>query len=84
MLISKMMKNYLIGLHKKNYEYDQRKYTLIIQNINDNIKVKQAELSEYKDEETINKINEQLKSLLGKIANENIQKGLQIKKSDIK
>lgn len=69
--LNKMMKKYLIGIHKKNYEYEQRKYTLIIQNINDNIKVKQTELSETKDEENINKINDQIKILIEKIEDYN-------------
>jgi hypothetical protein len=61
-----MMKRYLMNMHKKNYEYEQRKYEMVIKNMLDNIKVKKDELKEYvsnNDEKMISRINEQIKSL---------------------
>jgi hypothetical protein len=45
--LNSMMKSYLMKMHKKNYEYEQRKYEMIIKNMVDNIKVKEEELKEY-------------------------------------
>jgi 16S rRNA G527 N7-methylase RsmG len=66
-----------MNMHKKNYEYEQRKYEMIIKNMLDNIKVKEEELNEYisnKDENMILKITEQIKQLEEKIKeyNENL------------
>ena len=68
--LNKMMENYLVGMQKKNYDFEQRKYSMIINNVNDNIKIKQDELKEHEDkndEKMVKKINEQLKSLMEKL-----------------
>jgi hypothetical protein len=69
--LNTMMQKYLIGMHKKNYDFDQRKFTMIINNYDDNIKIKTDELKEYeekKDDIMITKINDQIKNLLEKKA----------------
>ena len=68
--LNNMMKLYLMNMHKKNYEYEQRKYEMIIKNMVDNIKVKEDELKEYISTENDNmilKITEQIKQLEEKI-----------------
>lgn len=68
--LNNMMKIYLMNMHKKNYEYEQRKYEMIIKNMIDNIKVKEDELKEYisnENENMILKITEQIKQLENKI-----------------
>jgi DNA repair exonuclease SbcCD ATPase subunit len=69
--LNTMMQKYLIGMHKKNYDFDQRKFSMIISNYDDNIKIKTDELKEYeekKDDVMITKINDQIKNLLEKKA----------------
>lgn len=69
--LNNMMQKYLINMHKKNYDFDQRKYTMIIKNYDDNIKIKTDELKEYEekqDDVSISKINNQIKNLLEKQA----------------
>lgn len=85
--LNNMMKLYLMNMHKKNYEYEQRKYEMIIKNMLDNIKVKEEELNEYisnKDENMILKITEQIKQLEEKIKeyNENL-KSINVKLNNI-
>ena len=70
--LNNMMKVYLMNMNKKNYEYEQRKYEMIIKNMTDNIKVKENELIEYisnenENESIILKIKEQIKQLEEKI-----------------
>ncbi len=68
--LNKMMENYLVGMQKKNYDFEHRKYTMIINNVNDNLKTKQEELKEYEeknDEKMIKKVNEQMKALQDKL-----------------
>ena len=65
-----MMKLYLMNMHKKNYEYEKRKYEMIIKNMLDNIKIKEEELNEFistKNENMILKIKEQIIQLEEKI-----------------
>lgn len=69
--LNKMMQKYLINMHKKNYDFDQRKFSMIINNYDDNIKIKTGELKEFEekqDDVMINKINDQIKNLLEKKA----------------
>jgi hypothetical protein len=69
--LNTMMQRYLISMHKKNYDFDQRKFTMIISNYDDNVKIKRDELKEYeekKDDVMITKINDQIKNLLEKKA----------------
>jgi len=67
--LNNMMKNYLTMMHKKNYDYDKRKYEMVIKNLNDNINIKREELSQYEnDEEQSRRIDEQINSQLKKIA----------------
>lgn len=67
--LNKIMERYLISMHRKNYEYEQRKYNLVIQNMNENIDIKMNELKELEEdteeskEEMIRKVKNQLKSL---------------------
>lgn len=68
--LNKMMENYLVGMQKKNYDFEQRKYSMIINNVNDNLKIKQDELKEHEeknDEKMIKKVNEQIKTLQDKL-----------------
>jgi hypothetical protein len=68
--LNTMMKLYLMNMHKKNYEYEQRKYEMVITNMQDNIKVKQDELKEYlskNDEKMILRTQDQIKTLEEKI-----------------
>jgi len=69
--LNTIMQKYLISMHKKNYDFDQRKFTMIINNYDDNIKIKTDELKEYeekKDDVMITKINDQIKNLQDKKA----------------
>jgi hypothetical protein len=69
--LNTMMQKYLINMHKKNYDFEQRKYSMIINNYDDNIKIKRDELKEYEekqDDVLITKINDQIKNLLEKKA----------------
>lgn len=69
--LNKTMENYLMGLHRKNHEYEQRKYEMIIKNITDNISVKKEELKEYveKDDQImVKKINGQIDTMVEKIS----------------
>ena len=64
--LNTMMKLYLMNMHKKNHEYEQRKYEMVIKNMADNIKIKNEELLEYlskNDDKMISKTQEQIKNL---------------------
>ena len=68
--LNTMMKLYLINMHRRNYEYEQRKYEMIIKNMTDNIKVKDDELKEYlskNDDNMISQTQEQIKNLEEKV-----------------
>jgi len=76
-----MMKNYLISFERKNLEFEQRKYTLISQNIRENLVLKEEQLNRLKEElslltvereierkkESISKFEEGLKSQYAKL-----------------
>lgn len=68
--LNTMMKIYLMNMHKKNHEYEQRKYEMIMKNMGDNIKIKEDELTEYlskNDDKMIQKTQEQIKNLEEKV-----------------
>lgn len=60
--LNAIMERYLISMHKKNYDYEQRKYELIIKNLAENISVKTTELTSASDE-MATKIKLQMKEL---------------------
>jgi len=84
--LNKMMERYLFQLKKKNFEFEVRKYKMIIDNISDNYRIKEEEKNKLLDElkelesereiqkkkDAINVIDETLKGFKQKIEeNEN-------------
>lgn len=68
--LNNMMQRYLVLMHRRDYEYNQRKYTSIIKNYNENIQTKMSELNGYeenKDTPMIEKTKSHIKSLEDKV-----------------
>ena len=68
--LNDMMKRHLIQMHKKTFDFDQRKYLMIINNLNDNIQIKQNEMKDYEQNNNVElatKTNNQINELLKKL-----------------
>jgi hypothetical protein len=68
--LNEMMKRHLVQMHKKTCDFDQRKYLMIINNLNDNIQIKQNEMKEYEQNNNIelaSKANNQINELMKKL-----------------
>lgn len=63
--LNAMMESYLIGLQKKNVEYEERKYKLIGKNVEDNIVIKQGEIDKLSpdDNNMLEQMTKQLEAL---------------------
>ena len=68
--LNDMMKRHLIQMHKKTFDFDQRKYLMIKNNLNDNIQIKQNEMKDYEQNNNVElatKTNNQINELLKKL-----------------
>jgi hypothetical protein len=68
--LNDMMKRHLVYMHKKTFDFEQRKYIMIINNLNDNIQIKQNEMKDYEQNnniESATKTNNQINELMKKV-----------------